>query len=76
MTVKNTTKSPMQFGDVIIESGKKGMLPKPYDEKHPVIKAFLERGFLKKSDSKSTGAGKQGQESGKSSQDSPDSQGG
>ena len=52
MFVKNNTKSPMQFGDITIESGKKGTLPKPYDEKHPVIKAFLERGFLKKSDSK------------------------
>ena len=53
MTVKNTTKSPMQFGDITIESKKTGTLQKPFDEKHPVIQDFIIKGWLKKTADKS-----------------------
>ena len=44
------TKSPFQYGEVIILPDEIGELKLPYDEKHPTIEGDLARKWLKKNE--------------------------
>jgi len=47
MLVKNTSKKIIGFGNFVLLQNSTGELPVGYDETHPTIKYYLQKGWLK-----------------------------
>ena len=56
MFIENTCKKPLGFGAVIVLPTERGELPEGYDKEHPVIKVFLEKGWIKEVNGEEVGA--------------------
>lgn len=46
MFVKNTSEKTIGFGSLILLPGASDTLPTGFDEKHPTVKFYIERGWL------------------------------